>query len=279
MIPLGHADLWKAANNFATNQKRQWSGQIDATTLSDWQSENLKQTIAYCQERSPFYQKHLRGLAPSSPIDALPFTTKDDLRYHIDDVASLSLDQAWVYYETTGTTGVSTPCPRTAEDSIRTGVVLCEGYRELLQTHGEHLSIAVMGPTELHSTGDTFGDVFRSLGHSSVKMWPHSPVVGFARAAHLLQRLPITGLTCTPGMTILLARHLLAQGIDPASVGIKVILTVGELATPQLLAHIANVWNAEVHNCMYASQEASILAVCQIDGRLRTTPSTITTKL
>ncbi|WP_127841761.1 phenylacetate--CoA ligase family protein [Actinomyces wuliandei] len=130
----------------------------------------------------------------------------------------------------------------------------------------------MMGPTELHSTGDTFGDVFRSLGHSSIKMWPHSPVVGFDRASHLLQRLPITGLTCTPGMTILLARHLLASGVDPSALGIRVILTVGEMATPQLLKQIGQLWDADIYSCMYASQEASILAVCQSDGRLRTTP-------
>lgn len=245
---------------------------MDAGALGEWQSTNLRRTIEYCQDRSPFYQHHLAGLGASSAIDALPFTTKNDLRQHLDDVASLSLDRAWVYYETTGTTGTSTPCPRTTEDSIRTGVALCEGYRDLLNAHGDHLSIAVMGPTELHSTGDTFGDVFRSLGHSSIKMWPHSPVVGFDRASHLLQRLPISGLTCTPGMTILLARHLLSSGVNPDSLGIKVILTVGELATPELLEQIGRVWNADVYSCMYASQEASILAVCQSDGQLRTTP-------
>lgn len=169
MIPLENADLWEAANEFAAAQKRQWSGEMSAEALDAWQATNLQKTIEYCQDKSPFYQRHLAGLEATSPIDALPFTVKDDLRQHLDDVASLSLDHAWVYYETTGTPGVSTPCPRTAEDSIRTGVALCGGYRDLLNGHGEHLSIAVMGPTELHSTGDTFGDVFRSLGHSSIK--------------------------------------------------------------------------------------------------------------
>lgn len=29
MIPLGNADLWEAANEFAAAQKRQWSGERD----------------------------------------------------------------------------------------------------------------------------------------------------------------------------------------------------------------------------------------------------------
>ena len=155
---------------------------------------------------------------------------------------------------------------------MRTAVALCEGYRELLAPYGEHLTFAVMGPTELHSTGDTFGDVFRNLGHSTVKMWPHSPVVGFDRATELLDRLSIDGLVCTPGMAILLARHLAAHGIRPEKVGIRIILTLGELATPPLLEQIGHLWGAEVRSCMLASQEASVLAVCGKDGALRTTP-------
>lgn len=115
MIPLGDTDLWTTTNNFAAEQKRQWAGELDAGALGEWQSTNLRRTIEYCQDRSPFYQHHLAGLGTSSAIDALPFTTKNDLRQHLDDVASLSLDRAWVYYETTGTTGTSTPCPRTTE--------------------------------------------------------------------------------------------------------------------------------------------------------------------
>lgn len=50
------------------------------------------------------------------------------------------------------------------------------------------------------------------------------------------------------------------------------ILTVGELASEALLSMIGGVWAADVRSCMYASQEASILAVCQANGALRSTP-------
>lgn len=272
MIPLGDTALWNAANTFAGQQRRQWNGEMPDDELREHQRSRRVETVEYCRERSPFYRAHLNGLSAAEPFESLPFTTKQDLRTHLDDVASLPLGEAWVYYETTGTTGISTPCPRSAEDSMRTGVALCEGYRDLLARHGEHLTIAVMGPTEVHSTGDTFGDVLRSLGHATVKMWPHSPVVGFGRAVELLERLPVDGLTCTPGMAIMLARHLTERGLRPRDLGIKVVLTLGELATPPLLEQIGRVWGAEVHSCMYASQEASILAVCRSDGALRTTP-------
>jgi len=272
MIPLNNIQLWNMAKEFAASQHKQWSGEMADADIELWQRNARDRTLSYCQDNSPFYRKHLSEIAADTSFDDIPFTTKEHLREHLDDVASLSLDRSWIYYETTGTTGTSTPCPRTAEDSIRTGVALCEGYRDLLGAYGEHLSIALMGPTELHSTGDSFGDVFRSLGHATVKMWPHSPVVGFDRAGQLLQRLDINALTCTPGMTILLARHMESQGVNPRDLGIKVILTVGELATPQLLSQIGDVWGAAVYSSMYASQEASILAVCQPDGALRTTP-------
>ncbi|MDO5498453.1 MAG: hypothetical protein Q4F67_02090 [Propionibacteriaceae bacterium] len=275
MLPLWNPEIALDAARFCEDQRRQWSNEMTTEELGAWQERGVAATFDHCRAGSEFYREHLRGLeTPSSLADLqqIPFTTKDDLRAHLDAVASLPLGQAWVYYETTGTTGVATPCPRTTGDSIRTGAALVNGYRQLLEPYGENLVFAVMGPTELHSTGDTFGDVLRSLGHATVKMWPHSPLVGFERACNLIKRLGVNALICTPGMTILLAREMLNRGIRPESLGIKVILTVGELASEGLLTAIGHTWGADVHSCMYASQEASILAVCQANGVLRSTP-------
>lgn len=132
--------------------------------------------------------------------------------------------------------------------------------------------MGVLGPTELHSTGDTFEDVFRSLGHTVVKMWPRSPVVGMERVVALIEEPSITALVCTPAAAISLARYMNESGLSPQQSPIKLILTLGELTTPSLLRNIGHVWEAEVYNCMYASQESSILAACKDDGSLYTVP-------
>jgi len=131
----------------------------------------------------------------------------------------------------------------------------------------------VMGPSEMHSTGDTFGDVCRNLGHAVVKLWPHSPVVGFRRALEVLRELAVTVVFCTPGMAMTLAKEAVLAGLDPrADFSIRAFMFTGELVTPELLANIGAGWGATAYNCLYASQEASILGAVHGDGRLRTIP-------
>lgn len=259
---------------------------ISTEALADMQLERLKKILGYVKAHSPFYRDTLSALSDGG-IEALdwnafrklPFTTKNDLREAGHNMAAAPLMKAWVYYETTGTTGSSTPCPRNEHDSIFNNTPLILRYGDLFRAHGEHHIVGVMGPTELHSTGDTFEDVCRSLGHTVVKMWPRSPVVGLHRAVTLIRELKITALVCTPAVAISLARHLLKKGENPSALGIKLIFTLGELTTPALLRNIGDVWGSAVYNCMYASQESSILAVSDADGTLATVPLNIVYEL
>ncbi len=255
------------------------SGNINLEQLYAHQNNSLREIIKFVTEKSPFYHEHLKGLAHSdietlttNGIDRLPFTTKDDLRKHGASLATAPLSQSWIYYETTGTTGKPTPCPRNEIDTIHNNTPLIIHYRDIFEQHGSNHIVGVMGPSELHSTGDTFEDVFRSLGYSVVKMWPRSPVVGMKRLMALIYELQITALVCTPAVAISVARFIKDSGQDPSTTSVKLILTVGELTTPALLRNIGEVWGAKAYSCMYASQESSILAVCAKDSSLYTIP-------
>lgn len=255
------------------------TGNISLKQLHIHQNDNFREIIKYVTNRSPFYREHLKGLMPADietlnldRISTLPFTTKDDLRNHGASLASSPLNQSWIYYETTGTTGKPTPCPRNETDSIHNNTPLIIHYRNIFEQYGLNHIVGVMGPSELHSTGDTFEDVFRSLGYSVVKMWPRSPVVGMKRIMALINELQITALVCTPAVAISVARFIKDSGQAPSTTSVKLILTVGELTTPSLLRNIGEVWGAEVYSCMYASQESSILAVCATDSHLYTVP-------
>ena len=255
------------------------AGHISSEQLASHQNYKLREIVKYATENSPFYREHLKGLTSADisalttdALSTLPFTTKEDLRKQGALLASAPLDQSWIYYETTGTTGKPTPCPRNETDSIHNNTPLIIQYRDIFAQHGSQHIVGVMGPSELHSTGDTFEDVFRSLGFSVVKMWPRSPVVGMKRVMALISELQITALVCTPAMAISVARFIKDSGQDPSATSVKLILTVGELTTPSLLRNIGETWGAQVYSCMYASQEASILAVCAEDKDLYTVP-------
>lgn len=256
-------------------ERGEWS---ERSLLLHQQSE-LRKTLQHVLTGSPFYSTHLNQHISSvedvtlNDVEQLPFTTKDDLRAYGTDMLSRQVSDGWVYYETTGTTGDATPCPRDNTDSTVTNTALTVNYASVLREHpGKHF-IGVMGPTELHSTGDAFGEVFRNLGHCVAKMWPHSPVVGYGRALKVMRELRITALVCTPGMAMSLAREAQLANLSPQTdFNLSFIMVVGELVTPALLENIRSIWSAEAYNCMYASQEASILAAVRGDGALRTVP-------
>ncbi|MGC7102840.1 phenylacetate--CoA ligase family protein [Amycolatopsis lurida] len=245
------------------------------------QLTQLRDTISHVVAGSSFYRRHLGPALAGRPvheldldsIQRLPFTTKDDLRAHGLDVLSRPVSSAWIFYETTGTTGRTTPCPRDNVDSTLSNTALTVNYADVLARHPRQQIIGVLGPTELHSTGDAFGEVFRNLGQCVVKMWPHSPVVGFPRALEVMGEIGVTALVCTPGMAMSLARAAIERGRRPEKdFDLDFIMVVGELASPALLANIGSIWSTTVYNCMYASQEASIMAAVRGDGKLHTIP-------
>ncbi|MFE2724106.1 phenylacetate--CoA ligase family protein [Kitasatospora sp. NPDC059327] len=256
------------------------AGKWDADTLAAHQTRKLREVVAYVRANSPFYREKLADISDdemdalrNDDLRRLPFTTKDDLRQAQLDILSSPVSDAWIFYETTGTTGAATPCPRTNGDTIHNNTVLTAYYRDVLAAHGDRQVIGVSGPTELHATGDTFGDVCRNLGHAVAKMWPHSPVIGFDRALEVMRLLPITGLFCTPGMAMRLAQKATEAGLDPRKdFSLDILMLTGELMSPSLLANIGAVWGAEARNALYASQEASVLAAATSDGSLRTAP-------
>jgi phenylacetate-CoA ligase len=257
-------------------EKGKWS----ARGIRMHQREQLRETLRHVRAGSPFYAKRLKHLTDDQiesfeleDLPSLPFTTKVDLRANALAMLSKPISDGWVFYETTGTTGRPTPCPRDNIDSAVNNIALTVNYASVLRKHpGPHF-IGVMGPSELHSTGDTFGEVFRNLGHAVAKMWAHSPVVGYRRALEVMREYRITALVCTPGMAMSLAREARLIGISPQrDFGLSFIMVIGELVTPALLDNISSIWSAQAYNCMYASQESSILAAVRDDGNLRTVP-------
>lgn len=280
MFTLFDDELDRAARRIVAEHRDFDAGRMDPDRLAGLRLERLRGTLRYARERSPFYAETLAKLEPAeidrlTPADlaGLPFTSKDDLRREMHRMLSKPVSEAWIYYETTGTTGRATPCPRDNIDSLVNNTALTVCYDHVFRQHGAGHVVAVLGPTEMHSTGDTFGDVCRNLGHAVVKMWPHSPVVGFKRALEVLRELRVTVVFCTPGMAISLAKEAERAGLSPLEdFSVRAFMFTGELATPELLDMIGSAWGATAYNALYASQESSILGVEHGDGRLRTVP-------
>ncbi|AZD02458.1 phenylacetate--CoA ligase family protein [Pseudomonas chlororaphis] len=264
------------------NLHRQWLEDVDAyldgrTTPQELEAKGqlrAREVLQYVQERSTFYARHLRsqlgGPSALPALDGIPFTTKEDLRAVGRSVCSLPFEQIAVYYETTGTTGAPTPCPRAAIDVDTSGAYVQKAVSDLYQsTFGTTDALtAIMGPSELYAFGDTYGEVCRNLGIPYVRLWPESPRVGLVKAAQLINDLGVRSLICSPAVALALARLYVSQGIDPRATAVGQIMVLGELCTPQMLSNIARVWNAHCTHGLYGSQEAHAVATGCANGNL-----------
>lgn len=280
MYTVFHPELAELATALHARYAEFVSGGWSEERLGRHQLEGFRRTVAYVRERSPMYRARLGGIDPDAitslnpeTLARIPFTTKDDLRTHQLDVLSRPLSEAWVYYETTGTTGASTPAPRGNVDSLHTNMALTFHSETILRRFGADQVVGISGPNDLHANGDTFGEVCRNLGIAVTKLWPLSPLVGFDRALRVMRKLGITGLICTPSMALSLAAAALEAGTDPRrDFPVKVLMLTGEVAPPALLDNIGHLWGAEAHNVLYGSQEASVLGAGAGDGGLYLTP-------
>lgn len=243
--------------------------------LDDWRSGQLRTVLTQVRDGSPFYAQHLSqvdvdAVTPRT-LARLPFTTKDDLRTHMLDVLSRPLAEAVFFYETTGTTGRATPCPRDGREVVASNAHVTESWAAIFRHHfGDHRPrIGLMGPTEVHSFGDTLGDVARNTGSMNAKIWPYSPVIGFPKALQLMKELRLEVICCTPGVALTLAKAAEHYGYDlRRDFAVGLLFVTGEMCTPALARNLESVWGADVYNILYGSQEAFVIATACENKRM-----------
>ncbi|MFJ6169115.1 phenylacetate--CoA ligase family protein [Micromonospora orduensis] len=243
--------------------------------LDSWRERQLRTVLDQVSTNSPFYARHLAGvdlttITPST-LDRLPFTTKTHLRREMLDVLSRPLADAVFFYETTGTTGRATPCPRDGREVVASNAHVTESWASIFRHHfGDHAPrIGLMGPTEVHSFGDTLGDVARNVGSLNAKIWPYSPVIGFAKALQLMKELELEVVCCTPGVAMMLAKAAEHYGYRlREDFAVKLLFVTGEMCTPALARNLESVWGADVYNILYGSQEAFVIATACRNKRM-----------
>ncbi|MFJ1913598.1 phenylacetate--CoA ligase family protein [Streptomyces sp. NPDC088147] len=250
--------------------EERWDGDPSSEVLRAWRGQRTAEVTDWVRARSPFYAERLGREREAA--GGTFFTTKDDLVTAGLSVLSGPVGEAQVYYETTGTTGPPTPCPRSSLEVAASNRGIIRAWQEMLARRfpGERPFVAVMGPSELYAFGDVFGNVAQSCGLGHVKLWPDSPRVGFAKALRLLRQLAVSVVVCAPSMVLELAREVLRAGHDPADLPVSQFLVLGEVCTPEFRRNAETLWpQARVGPGMYGSQEAMCIAGGWPDGRLR----------
>lgn len=247
--------------------ENRWDGDPRSPILESWRAERLEQVRALAARKSVFYSRRAEQLGDRWTGE---FTTKADLVEAGLDILAGSVAEAEVYYETTGTTGPPTPCPRGELEVWASNRTLIRAWTSMLAEDGRPAVVAIMGPSELYAFGDVFGAVARALGVPQVKLWPDSPRVGLSKALRILRQLQVTHVVCAPSMVLELAEVASAAGLSPRDFAIKRFLVLGELSTPEFRSNAESFWpGTRVSPAMYGSQEALCVASGWPDGTLR----------
>lgn len=271
------ADLEAFKARYAGIDQAYRSGALTRQALDDWRTRQLRTVLAHVKARSAFYAEKLAGFDPADislrSLAELPFTTKNDLREQVYRIMSGSINDSIFYYETTGTTGAATPCPRDKKESYASNLQLRHAYQDVIAQNfpaGHRPVLGVLGPTEAHSFTDTLGAIGYDLDLCVAKIWPGSPIIGFDKCLKLMRELRIEVIATAPGQVMTLAKEARKRGLDPhRDFNVKVFMLSGELCTPELTENLHSLWGARPYNSLYGSQEAFVIASTTPQGRLR----------
>lgn len=249
-------------------------GKVAPAELIEWQTSALRTVLGHVSTKSPFYRRRLAGV--NLDIDSLadlaniPYTTKDDLREAMHDMLSGTVGDAQFYFETTGTTGRPTPCPRAAIDFDLNVLPLTHALDRIVRKHftdGERPILAVVAPNDVHAACLSLSFAAKQLGIAKLDLFPITPTLGFARFFEVLVELKVNMILCSPGLMMALAEMSSTYGVEvPDDLNLKVVLTTGEMCSDGMRELLAETWNAESYNFMYGSQEAGCPAVTRPDG-------------
>ena len=210
----------------------------------------LTEQLAYLEASSPFYAERLRGTDVRSVADlaSLPFTTKEELRDGqqrrppLGEHLCAPPEQLVRIHVTSGTTGDPVAVGFTRRDHEANSAV-----------GGEAFAIAGLRPDDvvahclnyaLYAGGIADHMALESSGATVVP-------VGTGQSRRLLDLIPKLGITSIFG-TLSFPAHLAArareEGIDPAGLGIRHIVTAGEpgAGLAAVRAEIEAAWDATV---------------------------------
>jgi phenylacetate-CoA ligase len=250
-------------------------GHTTPQELTDWKLSSLNTVLRHVYDKSPFYRRHFAGvdlsIADLSELSRLPFTTKDDLRSAMHDMLCGNISEAQYYFETTGTTGRPTPCPRAPIDFKLNWLPFAHALKRITGKHFADDSprpvLAVVAPNDCHSACLSLSFAAQHVGVTKLDLFPISPTLGFSRFFEVLAELRVNMLYCSPGLLMAIAEMSSSYGFEvPDDLNVKVLLTTGEMCSDSMQKALAHTWKADVYNLNYGSQEAGAPSLARLDG-------------
>ncbi|NRQ37777.1 phenylacetate--CoA ligase family protein [Nonomuraea sp. NN258] len=206
-------------------------------------------------------------------LPQLPVTTKDQVKADPDAFARTDLSGVARYYESSGSSGRTTPTPRTAADLIGNAVSVAGLWRRVLGA--EPLRAAVMLPSDVLPVADLAAAVCEYLGHTFLRCYPFTTgVCDWDRLEGLFTRYRPQAVFAAPGVWAQWTRLLKQRGrLADVKESVTTVLLLGEVSLPGQRRRLSADWDATVLDASYGSTETgTIAAACAADRLHLLTP-------
>ncbi|MBT7163667.1 MAG: AMP-binding protein [Victivallales bacterium] len=249
-------------------------GELSYQPVGVWQQRAdalLCDHLAYLATASPFYRQrfsdlHLdpAGIRTVADLADLPlFTTKRDLEAHNDAFLAVGSHDVVDLCQTSGTTGRPVSLLQTRQDLERLAI----NEEVALRTaglSGEDRVLLACTVDRCFMAGLAYFLGVSRLGALAIRIGA-SPVATMAEAIRMHRP---TAMIAVPTVVAAVARHFASQDVDPASLGIRRIVCIGEpirdgsLQLSRLGRLLAEAWGAEVLGTYASTEMATSFTDC-----------------
>jgi phenylacetate-CoA ligase len=239
-------------------------------SIEQFNNQLLREHVQYCYERSPYYHRlfETSGLKPEhikakEDLHLLPLTLKEHLEEYAEDFLCVPEQEIVDICQTSGTTGKPLIMFQTASDLERVGYNEVISFRAAGVTVNDRVMIAcALG--RCFMAGLAYFEGVRRIGATAVRTGSGNPA--FLIQPTLLYRPSV--IVCVPSQALLLAEAIQQSGQDPAQLGVRLLICIGEpirkvdLEYSTLGEKLRKIWNCDVVGTYASTEMATSFTEC-----------------
>jgi phenylacetate-CoA ligase len=201
-------------------------------------------------------------------FDRLPVTPKDAVKADPGAYERTDRVGALKYYESSGSSGRTTPTPRTAGDLIANAISVAGLWRRCLGA--EPRRVAALLPSDVLPVCDLVAATTEYLGHTLLRCYPFTlGVCDWDRLSELFLSYRPDAVFAAPGVMVQWTRLLKARGaLREVSASVQTVLLLGEVSLPGQRRKLGLDWDAVVLDASYGSTETGTIAAACPAGQL-----------
>jgi len=226
------------------------------------QEKKLQETVAYVNERSPFYRElftqakfNVKGIKTIEDLSVIPVTVKEDLQQRNNDFLCVPANKIIEYSSTSGTLGSPVNIALTENDLER---LTYNEYLSFLSAEGTPDDICQLMLTldRQFMAGMAYYAGLRKLGAGIIRLGPGVPSLQW----ETIQRLKPTAIVAVPSFILKLIQFANEHKIDINASTVKKAICIGEnirntdFSLNTLGKRITDAWNIKLFST-YASTE------------------------